>query len=359
MWPYYILILLPIIVQHIKLQGAYVCISTGKRNNMSMKLFWGLLLIMLFLRHESVGIDLSTYKNIFNMISRSNWKEALGRSAEIGYSAFNKLVSLFTNDFRWIIVISAILSVYFVAKAYIKYSNDSSLTIALFITISNFVLLFSGLRQAIAISLGFVAFEFVRKKRLILFIIIVVIAMLFHTSAFMLLFMYPLYYARITKKWIPGVVLALSIIFIFNKQIFNTLILFLSRFTKYEGAATSTGAYTMLILFSILAVFSYVIPDELKLDSDIIGMRNFLLFSVTIQMFAPLNNLAMRMNYYYIAFIPLLIPKIIENRSSKWSQVGMAGRHIMVVFLVLYFFVNAPKVNALQTFPYHFLWEKF
>jgi hypothetical protein len=66
----------------------------------------------------------------------------------------------------------------------------------------------------------------------------------------------------------------------------------------------------MLILFLIFTVFAYLVPDESKLDPDTIGMRNFLLLAVAIQMFAPLHSLAMRMNYYYIVFIPLLTVQI-------------------------------------------------
>ena len=113
-----------------------------------------------------------------------------------------------------------------------------------------------------------------------------------------------------------------------------------------------------MFLFVILAVFSFVIPDESRLDRETIGLRNFLLLSVILQMFVPLHSLAMRMNYYYIIFIPLLIPKIISHRSERWSQVAVIGRHLMVVFFLVYFFINAGSGSgSLNVFPYHFFWE--
>ena len=113
----------------------------------------------------------------------------------------------------------------------------------------------------------------------------------------------------------------------------------------------------MLILFAIFTVFAFLIPDESQLDAETIGLRNFLLLSLVIQMFAPLHTLAMRMNYYYIIFIPLLLPKIIECRSKRWNQVAVLGRHVMVGFFLLYFFYNASKGGNLHVFPYHFFWE--
>jgi uncharacterized protein involved in response to NO len=181
--------------------------------------------------------------------------------------------------------------------------------------------------------------------------------MTFHTSAFMLAFMYPLYHVKIPKKWLYFVVPGLLIVFIFNDQIFSTLTYIIEKYTKYEGSITQTGAYTMLLLFTIFAVFAFIIPDEQRIDKETIGLRNFLLFSIVIQMFAPLHMLAMRMNYYYIIFIPLLIPKIIAYRSKRWEQVAVFGRNIMVVFFFAYFFISARGGGNLHVFPYHFFWE--
>ena len=65
----------------------------------------------------------------------------------------------------------------------------------------------------------------------------------------------------------------------------------------------------------------------------------------------------MRMNYYYIIFIPVLIPKIIQCRSEKFGNVAILGRHCMVVFFILYFFFDAKPGGGLHTFPYRFFWE--
>lgn len=356
MWPYVLLIILPMIVQHLNLRIGIYNLNKNKNRN-AMMLFWLLMTLMLALRHETVGIDLQNYEIIFDTIAAGSWKQAMERSAEVGYSALCKLIAVWGGDFRWLLIVTAVLSVLFLRMSYLKYSYDTSLTIALFITMSNFILLFSGLRQSIAISIGFLAFECARSRRLILFLLVVILATLFHTSAFMLLFMYPLYHARITQKWLLVVVPAMGVLWVFNQQVFGFLTGILSQFTKYEGEISSTGAYTMLFLFIIFAVFCYLIPDESELDQDTIGMRNFLLLAVALQMFAPLHDLAMRMGYYYMAFIPLVVPRIIVHRRVRWNQVAIMARHVMILFFVIYFFMTAPQDNSLHTFPYHFFWE--
>ena len=147
-------------------------------------------------------------------------------------------------------------------------------------------------------------------------------------------------------------------LFIFNEEIFSFLRLFIEQYTVYDGTMVHTGAYMMLILFVFFAVFAFVVPDENLIDKETIGLRNLLLLSIVIQMFAPLHSLAMRMNYYYLVFIPLLMPKIVECRSEKWKQVATLGRNVIVIFFLFYFFFI--KVNGegnLNVFPYHFFWE--
>lgn len=362
MWPYAVLILFPILVQHIRLRGGALYLTrsgVSHKNENTLRLFWGILLVLLVLRHETVGSDTLNYHRIFNIYARSNWQQVIDRSAEVAYSILNKLVSFCTDDFRWLLVITAVLSVYFVVRAYVRYSVDATLTIALFIMTSNFAMLFSGLRQAIAIALGFVAFEFVRQKKLLPFLAITFLAMLFHTSAFMILFMYPLYHLRITRPWLLIILPMMVLLFIFNAPVFNYLTAIMNQFADYEASISSTGAYTMLILYGILAIFAYVVPDEqaLAADPDALGLRNFLLMAVALQMFAPLHTLAMRMNYYYMAFIPLAMPMVIEYRSRRWSQVAVFARYVMTAFFILYFFWSVPSDNPLNIYPYHFMWE--
>jgi hypothetical protein len=352
---FYILLLVPMVIQHIAIKGLYV--DYEKRNRIALTFYFVLLTLLVMLRHEGVGTDTRNYIYYFKKYSRMDWQILQREAIEIGFSYFNKIISLFSDEPQFFLAMAALLVSILMYPTYRRLCVDASLTVVLFSIMSIFVMMFSGIRQMLSIGIGFVAYKYTRSKKLIPFLLSVLLAMSAHTSAFMLIFMYPLYHAKITKKWLYVVVPVLAIIFVFNSQIFSVLTALMAQYTKYEGGITSTGAYTMLILFVIFTVFSFVIPDESRVDEEMIGLRNFLLLSMIIQMFAPLHALAMRMNYYYIVFIPLLIPKVVECRSRRWNQVAMAGRHIMVIFFFLYFFYNANVGRNLDVFPYRFFWE--
>lgn len=353
---FYILIFVPMMLQHLVIGRKNI--NYQKKNRLSLLIFFVLLAILLSLRHQSVGSDTLIYSNAFKRLADMGWGLNVNETMEFGFLYYNKIVALISKNPQFFFTVTAVITCALIYSTYKRACEDASLTIVLFIIMSTFVMMFSGIRQMLAVALGFVAYEFTRNKKLVLFILTVCLAMTFHVSAFMIVFMYPLYYAKITKKWLIVVMPAIGLIYVFNEPIFFLLIRLISRYTKYESSVTSTGAYTMLILFTLFAIFSFLVPDDTKLDEETVGLRNFLLLSIAIQMFASLHVLAMRMNYYYIIFIPLLLPRIIRAADDRWKQFAVIGRYIMVGFFLLYFFaIKANDAGNLHTFPYRFFWE--
>jgi hypothetical protein len=355
---FYILLSIPLILQHIVIKGNHL--DYQKRNRIALTFFFSFLTGLVMLRHESVGNDTSNYLFYFRAYSNLPWDlliDNLGRTKESLFPILNKAISVISKEPQFYIAVTAVIICALIYPTYRRLCTDASLTVVLFSIMSTFVMMFSGIRQMLAIGIGFFAYDLTRQKKLLPFVVAVVVAMCLHTSAFMLVFMYPLYHARVTKKWLYVVVPVLLLVFVFNEQIFTMLGLILERYTEFSGAIEPTGAYTMIVLFALFVVFSYLIPDEKMLDEETIGLRNFLLLALAVQLFAPLNTLAMRMGYYYIIFIPLLIPRIVVCRSKRWNQIALFARHIMLIVFTLYFFVSAYGGGGLHVFPYHFFWE--
>lgn len=355
MIPYFILVAIPII----PLLSKYKGIKFGKHaaisnKTISISLFFIILFILVSLRADIIGNDTRNYIYYFDFYGNSSWGKLLDIK-EPAYALLNKLVSCVSSNPNVFFTVAAFIYIVPIAKLYIDNIEYPMLTITLFITMSTFVMWFSGVRQSISIALGVISLYFVKRKKPIPFALVVLLAVMFHRSAFMIVFMYPLYHLRITKKWLLLVVPAMFAVFIFNEPIFSFLTMFISDF--YEVNVRSTGAYMMIVLFALLSAFSYVIVDEEKMDSTTFGLRNFLLLATCLQMFAPLNAIAMRMNYYYIIFIPILIPNVIKSASPRWEQVAKVAGYIMTVFFIAYFFFTAPTANVLHTFPYKFFWE--
>lgn len=352
MIPYYILIIAPLIIY---LLGLY---KGKKYDKACISIFFILFLILLSLRSDLIGVDLANYRFYFNRMSILSFIEVIRYSIK-GEFLFFLLVKiillLFKNNFQIFLMIVALLSIVPIFKMYYQKSNNAILTIALFITVAPFSLFFSGLRQAIALGISVFAFRFVENKKFVKYLFLVLIAYFFHRSAIFCLPIYFLYHSKITKKWLYFIVPLMLTIFIFNEQIFTFL---LSFNFLYEGRIVSTGAYSILILLVLFSIYCFVFPSKLEITNEFIGLRNILLFSVIIQMFAPLHSTVMRINYYYLLYIPILIPKVKELCDRKNKRFLDMSIFLMSIFFISYFFYSAyTGVDILRIFPYIPFWE--
>ena len=234
----------------------------------------------------------------------------------------------------------------------------------IFMNMPVFIMIFSGLRQSIAFSVAVIAYKYVREKKLWKFLFWALVAMGFHHSGFIVFVFYPLYHATFKRKHLWFVAPALIIVYVFNKRIFGIAIFFLEVIfgEDYSGVLVDTGAYAMLILFVMFAVFSYLIPDEKIMDKETLGLRNFLLMAVALQCFVPLNQLAMRLNYYFLVFLPVLIPKIIKYCKPSFKQIGACSNWAMSGYFLVYYLDKlytscTTGISSLGNYPYIFFWQ--
>ncbi len=358
MIPYFMLIILPAIAWLLK-DSIYVNAGNQllyKTKSLSIDIFMLIFLFLLALRSLECGNDTIQYSRLFEEYASSGVSDLLAnQSHEMGYKLLNKLIGFIFGNYQYLLIATSLICVCPLWYLYKKESEMSLLTIALFLSVAPFAMYFSGIRQAIAMSMGVFAWYAAKNKKLPLFLGAVFLAMMFHTSAFILLVLYPLYYARITKKWLLFVLPCMAAVYFFKDTIFVFLINFLWK--DYE-LVEETGAFMVLILLILFAIYSYVMVDDESLDQDTIALRNLLLLSVIIQMFAMLHPLSMRMNYYFLIFVPVLIPKIAKRCKKQYAMLGKLSVFVMTVYF-LFYFVNMMITDndPLNIFPYIPFWK--
>jgi hypothetical protein len=280
------------------------------------------------------------------------------------YVLLTWLVGQITKNYQIFLIVVAAITVMPVAKLYSEDKQYGFLKVALFMNMSVFIMMFSGLRQSIAMSVGLIAYKYVREKKPLRFLLLALIAIGFHHTGFMILLYYPLYHLRLTKNQLWFTIPVIGLVFVFNRQIFTWASSVLNRIIgeKYEVEIEETGAYLMIILFVLFAIAAYFFPDEDKIDAEMNGLRNFLLMAVLLQCFAPLHALSMRLNYYYIIFVPIVVPKTFKYAKDSIKTVANIARYIIVGFFVAYYLYTTymrcqTGQSALGTYPYVPFWE--
>lgn len=358
MIPYFLLVFFPLLLTRL---GDTYRIRLGKKVLFESKTavidsFMFILFLMLAFRGQQCGSDTRQYIRMFEYYSRHDFIYILqSGDHEIGFRILTKLSSILANNSQVYLAITSLACVLPLWHFYRNESDNHPLTISIFMFFPTFLMCFSGIRQAIAISIGVLAWYAARSKSLVKFIALVIIAMQFHVSAFILFLLYPMYGAKVTKKWLLAIIPLMAFVFVFKKPIFNYALTLL--WEEYDSTP-ETGATAILWLLILFAIYAYVIPDEQKLDQDIIGMRNILLLSIVIQFFAMLHPLSMRMNYFFLIFVPSLITKVAKRRKRRFAQVTNLSVIVMTVYFVYYFVMNVINDNdVLNIFPYIPFWR--
>ena len=363
MFAYILMLLLPLLVYFLIILVIHRgwCVVTPKEQGILLGVFFFVFFLILALRAETVGVDLWNYLNKYHMIGSSDFSAIWSNrsNVDIGFGIVNKLMAIIGVSDRMFIVLMALFTTAPIAWLYITESDNWMLTISLFIILPIFSMNFSGYRQAMAIAVVPLQFYFTKKQNILGFLLSVLLAFSFHLTAAFMLLLYPIYQIKIKKIWLLGLIPLMTVLFIFNKQIYSFTAGFLGgKFEERYGTVSDTGAYGMLILFILFAVMSFVMTDETKMDREDFGLRNLLLLTVVLQFFAPVNSIAMRLNYYYLVFIPISVPRMLSLFKVQFRKFALVAEYTMIVAFSGYFLYKAHRgKDVLHIFPYTPFWR--
>lgn len=353
MWPYFFLVGTPAIV-----------LLLGNRNNRerlnrtAIDSFFVIWLILLVFRHESIGADLVGYEWYFSLSSDMGLKDLLTADMEAGFLLLSKLLQFIGLGFRSAIISVALLSLVPIWRFYRENcKNNVFLSIVVFLSIGLFGIYFSALRQVIAMGFAVPIYRYTKDKRVLPVIFLVLCAMLFHRSAVVMLLFYPVYHLRIQN--IQRLLLLMMLVL--PVYLLRVPIFLLAQnllFKEYTLTLSETGAFATLLLFLVFLIYSFTITNNSVLDADTYGLRNLLILSIFIQIFSGINTLVMRLNYYFILFIPILVPRLFRYANEKNMGIARVSVFAMVSFFTVYYFYRAySSTDYLNIYPYLAFWQ--
>lgn len=115
------------------------------------------------------------------------------------FDVISAFIKIYISDkAQWFLFIIAAVTGILIAIPYRKYSDNIVLTVFLFIASGNAVWMANGIRQFLAVAITFFASVFLVKKKIIPFMLMVLIAYSIHSSA---LLMVPIYFIVTQKPW--------------------------------------------------------------------------------------------------------------------------------------------------------------
>ena len=334
--------------------------GSEKRRRVDCLLCFLLLWLVQALRSTDVGHDISNaylpaFLSLDNVDLSLLFKDTIGYSFEIGFQAYLKIVKLITNNVNVFLAISSFIILAPVAYNFYKYSRKPELSFIIFASVILYHFSFSGLRQAIAVSLCFLTYSFIIKRRLLPFLLFVILAFYFHKSALVFLPAYFLYGLKFDVKSFIIVAIALVIVFMYVDTIAEFFRDIIFGDTAYSGYMDDkVASFGLTILYVLMAVFLFVFSDKKDVSHSFLCWM-----SVMVLVFQPLaliSQVADRVGYYYLIFFSLSIPNVISQSPtlSKGTK-SLISPIIIVLMIAFFFYCNAG--GYLEVIPYKFFWQ--
>lgn len=283
------------------------------------------LILILGFRSEYNGLDLHNslgtgYFYFYDIINKDSFLEILQNfgkkkyaNFEIGFVLFCKFIGTLCSNHQIMLFASALVSVVPVGYYIYKNSKNAWLSMMVYTALPFFgPAYFSAIRQGIAIGFVVYSYELIKRKKLIGFILVILLASTFHSSAIVTLVAYPMYHFRMDREslMIGGLVI-LGAVFLLRIPLF----LVLARIVDEDAQMTASSAVNLFLLLTFLYILC--VAFKRQQDDNMRGSVNLFWIACAAQSFSGISNMAGRVAWYFMPVLIILIPNLVVDMQIK------------------------------------------
>lgn len=289
----------------------------------------------------SFFLEINSYKNI-------DFKYVNIKGFEYGWLFLNLLFGKLFGKIGFFVLTAALAAFTSITlyKFIKKYVPSQYFWFAIFYYVFNFetmLILCSAMRQAVAITFFILAFDYLANKKLAKYLVLILIASMFHSSAIYLLLLYMINIVniRVNKTQIVLLLVVFASAMTYQQFVklqlfeFTSVVLnFYSIYDKGEFGEISFGlgfAINLIILLTTLYILSTIKSNRSKLYSIII-VTSILIIPLSI-----VNPMTTRLNYFLLPIIMAIYPNTIIALKNK--MVKLIFIWVLVLFTI-YSFIN-------------------
>lgn len=332
------------VVTNFRQKGAYPVAYLG---------FVLLFFLLSFLRWER-GADWTAYQGMYDKINSFSDATAFGSSFETGYKYLAAFVHVVFDNYTVFLFLQAAVITFCMGRLMWRYSPSPLFSLFVY-----YALIFANIffvRQYVAISITMFAFTYIVQRQFWKFVLCVLLAMQFHSSALIFLLAYPLYKWRFsTSQLIWGLALSILLSLLLSRvmlSLFGSMGGFVGdKIANYLGA-TEGGSGSMKLptladlafgllsrVFMVVAVLFFLGKSRFQ-DVRLNGIVNFYLFGIVLYSFtAPVSLALVRIVNYYDFFMILLVPYILAVPRR------LLNRFLLALIFSLYLFTRFMSLN--------------
>ena len=257
--------------------------------------------LLVALRNQSLGADTNGYLTNFVKTIAIPW-EALEESSrmEYGYLIFVKLLTYVTHDPLVFQIIYTAIYLWAITDFAKQLEEEHFLFLFLFGSLGSYTFMFTGVRQCLAISICLLAFRFVKKRKLIRFALLVLLAFNFHKSAILFVITYFIYPRRLSFLNVLAYVGVTSFAVLYLAELQD----WLNEQLDYDyGIEGETGGIIFSVLLLIITAYTiFTVFSNKSLTKPSQGLINVGIIAMACWVLRIFTRVAERPSFYFLPF---------------------------------------------------------
>ena len=308
------------------------------------------------LRHSSVGGDLIGYLNMYELYSHYSFDEmlklfTLSDFKDPTYYLTGWIIShIFKSDQWWLVIIATLFNGSITWLIW-RESKIPLISIIMFIALGYYEFSLTGLRQTISIAILVFSFYFLKERRPVPFVLMVILASLYHQTALVFLLIYPFANVKIGKYHIIAAMVAFVVLYAFRAQLLTILsdTLQEERYQGYTSGEANTLTMSGFVIQMIIFVYNlFYYKKVIKKNKKVIILYNLAFVGLMFQLYASFIAEMFRISMYFSVFNIVLVPLTTMEEENK--NIRMLITFGLILILLLYTFKEGIT-------PYRFFWQ--
>ena len=293
------------------------------------------------IRSIKVGADYFNYTKFYSKIISNDLSSREVSWLGIGFRQYCKMISIIVKDNYYIayaLINNITLFLFFTTIR--KKSSIMWLSLFLFYSFCLHFQIFNQFRQMFAIGITFYNIVHLKENNLKKYIILTIVASLFHNTAILMLPLYWISKIKINKKIILiYIIIGLFMFFgfpIIENLMKNTYYGDVYFGSKYDITTQST-VLNFFVRVALLVVSLMFLKPVLKRDEKNIILYNMAIFCTLSQVLAMKSYIFARLTTYFFVYYILLIPELVMSfKNIKTRKIAIL---LIVLLFSLYQFV--------------------
>lgn len=325
-----------------------------------------ILLFFAAFRSIKIGADTKQYISHFLKLSETDFNDFSTYTngwygdIETGYKFYNKILSFISKNPQTITIANSVLLIGLITILIYKESKDKWLSIFLYFTFCFYQTALNLTPSSFVSYFMFLSFPFIKKRKIIPFMLFVLIGMSFHTSAIFFIPLYFLYNIKINKKVIIFSISACVLFVLFYDAIQPIIINIIpSKYVWYIDNSRVRYKLTAELLVYVVQLFAILFITMLSEKNEIKSffennklMCWVFIYETLLYFLATKASMFSRGAFLFSPYTIIIIPELIsyiENDNRK--KLTIAG---MVFYGIIVYVARVSVNNVGTTMPYEF-----